>query len=122
VIKVKAYLDKHFRWDEPSTAELKEDGHYEVFGHWGYPFDYDNTYHPDKIYAYIGCICNNETLQIRSGMNGKIIGWYGYLQTYKHIKRGEPDIHGYYARSTDEEVIKYLKYLKEKYFDSYSNI
>jgi len=35
---------------------------------------------------------------------------YHYLQTYEHIPRGEPDKNGYYARSTEEEIIKYLDY------------
>ena len=37
MIKVKEYLDKNFYKLEESTAELKKDGHYCVFGSWEYP-------------------------------------------------------------------------------------
>lgn len=51
-------------------------------------------------------------------IDGKSVSKYSYLQTYEHIPRGEPDINGYYARSTNEEIIKYidgyLKIIKEK--------
>ena len=41
-------------------------------------------------------------------IDGKSVSDYGYLQTYEHIPRGLPDKLGYYARSTDEEIIHYL--------------
>ena len=57
-----------------------------------------------------GISCNNETMQfITFKRDDKSFGIYGYLQTYEHISRGEPDDNGYYARSTQEEVIKYLQ-------------
>ena len=43
---------------------------------------------------------NNETLLIEMIIvDGKSVSKYGYLQTYKHIPRGEADINGYYQRS-----------------------
>ena len=41
-------------------------------------------------------------------INGKSVSKYGYLQTYEHLPRIEPDENGYYVRSTDEEIIQYI--------------
>ena len=123
MIKVKEYLDTYFyQYDgDKSTATLKSDGHYEVHGYWEYPkgiaksendrfkenFKNLNDWIPkDQMELSI----NNETLSIRMIIiDGKSVSKYGYLQTYKHISRGLPDDNGYYARSTDEEIIKYLE-------------
>jgi len=124
MIKVKEYLDTYFYQDDEdkSTATLKSDGHYNVQGYWEYPkgiakseekrFKEDNirdwnSWNPkDQMELSI----NNETLNIRMFIiDGKSVSKYGYLQTYKHIPRGLPDDNGYYARSTDEEIIKYLE-------------
>lgn len=104
MIKVKEFLDKEFISHYPSTAEIKKNGQYCVHGSWSYP---TKEWNDD---FYIGCLSNNETLVFQGIIrNGKGIGLYGYLQTYLHIPRGEPDNYGYYARSTDEEIIQYLK-------------
>lgn len=111
MIKVKKYLDENFISTRPVIANLKSDGHYSVHGQWGYNFDLDsNTGAKNSIW----CSCNNETIQINIVIDGKLDGWYGYLQTYKNLHRGKPDRHGYYARSTDEEIIKYIEYFKQK--------
>ena len=41
-------------------------------------------------------------------INAKSVNKYGYLQTYSHLPRIGPDENGYYVRSTDEEVIRYI--------------
>ncbi len=112
MIKVKEYLDKYFHSKEKSTAEIKSNGHYSVHGSWIYP-EVSEKYYNDMYQGYldvnsIWCTCNNETIQIHVIANKKYIGIYGYLQTYAHIPRGDADNHGFYARSTDEEVIKYI--------------
>ncbi len=106
MIKVKEYLDKYFHPKEKSTAEIKRDGHYKVFGSWIYPPLSDENY--NNNIDSIWCSCNNETLIIHIMINKKFSGFYSYLQTYSHIPRGEVDRYGFYARSTDEEVIKYI--------------
>lgn len=110
MIKVKEYLDNNFYWEEKSTATLKGHGHYDVQGHWGYPKDKPITSKGHFTYDanYIRCDCNNETIQINVIINGHSAGYYGYLQTYEHLPREGPDINGYYVRSTDEEVIRYI--------------
>jgi len=118
MIKVKEYLDEHFKSVIPSTSTIKVNGHYNVQGSWIYPFDYEQTefienseqfYNHLKNLTVISCSCNNETLILRMiVIDGKNVGIYGYLQTYEHLPRGEPDKYGYYMRSTDEEIIKYL--------------
>lgn len=104
MIKVKEFLDKEFISHIPSTAELKKNGQYEVHGLWSYPTkEWSNDF-------FIRCLINNETIVFQGIVkNGESVGKYGYLQTYLHIPRGEPDIHGYYRRSTDEEIIRYIK-------------
>ena len=131
MIKVKEWLDKNLYCsdkDFPET-ELKPNGHYSVHGQWCYPenlytdeideewtkqmklINHESTKIHYKIKPnVIWVTCNNETLQIPYILiDGKSVGLYGYLQTYEHIPRGEPDKNGYYRRSTDEEIIKYLK-------------
>ncbi len=119
--KVKEYLDKYFHIlhvnvvKNRSYGTNKSDG---VFGEWCYPS-------PNKQILYdtgipdiqaplniIKCSCNNQTMQFIIKINGVFVSTYGYLQTYDHIPRGEPDSNGYYARSTDDEVIKYIKSYK----------
>lgn len=109
MIKVKEFLDENFICHEESKSNLKKNGHYEVFGQWSFPsIECDNSF-------FIRCNCNNETLQIWSVKDGKVSGHYSYLQTYAHIPRGEADHNGYYRRSTDDEVIRYLKSLMVDY-------
>lgn len=127
MIKVKEFLDKNFFQIQVSTSELKKNGHYCVHGQWMYRIFYIkvnnetiildiskksmsvfyNTYSTISKFE-ISCFCNNETIQIHVIDNGKSIGKYSYLQTYEHLPR-HPDEFGYYMRSTDEEVIKYIK-------------
>jgi hypothetical protein len=108
MIKVKEFLDENFiQEDYTSTAELKKNGHYNVCGIWRYK---ENT-------LYIRCRCNNETLCVDVIRNDDGVfqngGIYSYFQTYRHIPRGQPDKNGYYLRSTDEEIIRYIKsYMK----------
>ena len=107
--KVKEYLDKYFFSVGTIETTERSNGHLGVYGCWQYPKDYKSIPHPPApIISFISCSCNNETLQIHMNINGKPVGYYGYLQTYEHIPRGLSDSHGYYARSTDEEVIKYI--------------
>jgi hypothetical protein len=101
--KVKKYLDENFIKGEDNKIILggnKEDKEV-ILGDWSYEGKNES------------CVCvtiNNETLQLRCKLNGKYIDTlYGYLQTYKHLPRGEADKNGYYKRSTDEEVIKYIE-------------
>lgn len=102
MIKVKEFLDKNFLVVDKSSAYLKKNGHHCVTGSWSYPTLEFN----DKF--YIRCRCNNETLRIDIiNPHGKK-GIYGYLQTYQHIPRGDADNNGYYLRSTDNEIIKYI--------------
>ena len=124
MIKVKEYLDTYFYQvdGDKSTATLKPNGHYEVHGYWEYPkgikksehdrFEENNfkNYKDWKSKDQMTLSINNETLSIRMIIiDGKDVSKYGYLQTYEHISRGLPDDNGYYARSTDEEIIKYLE-------------
>ena len=116
MLKVKEYLDRKFKGDPDNHISGKG-----VFGEWCYPHDdnletnnerfMDGLPPKDRIVLSI----NNETIIVaRIVINGKFCSKYHYLQTYKHIPRGEPDQHGYYARSTDEEVINYIDgYLQE---------
>jgi hypothetical protein len=129
MIKVKEWLDKNLfpaEWNE--SPVLKDNGHFEVHGSWIYPKDWHGIskkdsegwtseewierlkHPPDHMFINI----NNETMIVGNMcVNGK---WsiYNYIQTYEHIPRGEPDVNGYYARSTDEEAIRYLdEYLQQ---------
>jgi len=124
--KVMEFLDKHLIRsveDKHYSFELKDNGHYKVFGHWTYPkIDYKSendrwnehaknepTMKTWKSKDVISVSINNETLNIKAIIiNGKSVSKYGYLQTYAHIPRTGPDIYGYYARSTEDEVIKYI--------------
>ena len=65
------------------------------------------------------CSLNNKTLTIDIILDGKLSGLYGYLQTYEHIPRGEPDKWGYYRRSTEEEIIKYLTQFYFRHYKLY---
>lgn len=120
--EVKKYLDKNFHIIESSLNERssKDRG---VFGHWEYPKGYNdmdrdiiNKDGSFNISDHIICYCNNETIQFRATLNNESILLYGYLQTYPHIPRGEADKNGYYRRSTEDEVIKYIEFLFEKVF------
>lgn len=115
--KVKDYLDKYFFPMDEITTEERKNGHLGVFGFWQYPKDYKSiTYEESKLIDFknyicpdhIRCFCNNETMTFDISINGKYSGYYGYLQTYAHLPRIGPDEHGYYKRSTDEEVIRYI--------------
>jgi hypothetical protein len=118
MIKVKEYLDKEFRqmWDAKEVvADLKKNGHYCVHGAWIYPHDFEYPPADDRrlgvidLKDHIGVHINNETILLdRIVIDGVCPGKYGYLQTYEHIPRIGPDKNGYFARSTDEEVIRYI--------------
>jgi len=140
VKKVKEYLDKNFHILQVYVVENRSYGTNKsngVFGEWCYPSPDKQILHdtgiPDAITEngvkkqvvigkkeknlhspinIIQCSCNNQTMQFFIKINGVSVSTYGYLQTYDYIPRGEPDRHGYYARSTDEEVIKYIKSYK----------
>lgn len=129
MIKVKEWLDENlFQAEWNCHAELKSNGHYNVQGSWIYPKDWKpmdsdafrglspeereerlkNT--PDHMCIQI----NNETMIVGNMCANNKWSIYNYLQTYEHILRGEPDVNGYYARSTDEEAIRYLdSYLQQ---------
>lgn len=122
MIKVKEYLDANLFSKEKSSAEKKSNGHYQVFGHWVYPEGWNGEKNkfeewcslPEKDRKefvpsnHISITINNETIIVGNIFIDGKCGPYHYLQTYEHIPRGEPDQHGYYARSTDEEIIKYI--------------
>ena len=93
--------------DDDYTLKAKLNGHHGLF----------SLQLSNKEDGTLTVSCNNETMIFRSfKMNPLVnIGHYHYLQTYEHITRGEPDENGYYARSTEEEVIKYIKYLQKEY-------
>lgn len=129
MIKVKEYLDKNFYQCEKCSAEIKKNGHYKVFGTWEYPkgisqsererFNNEAKFDP-QMKNWIAknqmiFSINNETLFIKAIIiNNEAVSKYGYLQTYEHIPRVGPDINGYYARSTDEEIIKYIDEFYQK--------
>jgi len=116
--KIKEYLDEICGVDENSVIRLKDNGHYECFGHWVYPKNYngvglrdwgkmtdeERNITPDHMIISI----NNEKVIVGNmSVNNK---WsiYNYLDVYEHLPRGEPDENGYYQRSTEEEVIRYI--------------
>jgi len=127
------WLDKNFNTEERQDISKKG-----VNGIWVFPFPEDMVYVDSKFrnnefvvidnqtvrkelpgfqklpLNMISCHCNNQTIQFRVIINGQYQKIYGYLQTYDHLPRGEPDTNGYYQRSTDEEVIKYIKSFKYK--------
>ena len=112
--RVKDYLDENFfPIGEIKTIE-RQNGHLGVFGEWVYPKNWipmtvEEFNNGKEEQDYISLLINNETIIVgRICIDGKFCSKYHYLQTYEHIKRGEPDKNGYYARSTDEEVIKYI--------------
>ncbi len=116
---IKKYLDDNYQVMDSgteSTCELKSNGHYNISGHWVLVHTDDltdyKTVSKDGQLKFKQCIrvgINNETIRIDVIANDRTINRYSYLQTYEHIPRGEPDKWGYYARSTEEEVVRYLK-------------
>ena len=103
MLKVKEYLDEHFSRVGKCTVEGNG-----VYGSWIYPKGCE----PDV--DHISLHINNETITNRIYIDGKYVSKYSYLQTYQHIPRGKPDINGYYRRSTDDEVIRYIdSYLQQ---------
>ena len=109
MLKVRDYLDQKMTPDGVSYVGKKPNGHYQVFGSWIHNIDNNQ----------IKCTINNETITIAIILNYKHSGLFGYLQTYEHIPRGEPDIHGYYQRSTNDEIIKYIE---EHYFQKITQL
>lgn len=119
--KVKEYLDEYFSPIGETSCIIKDNGYYKVSGSWEYPENIHDKFiksndfmklsneerlkykSPENISIHI----NNETIIINTIVDG-IKNKYGYLQTYEHIPRGEPDVNGYYRRSTDEEIIQYI--------------
>lgn len=125
MIKVKEYLDEHFYTKEKYTPILKSNGHYNVQGEWFYPKDciYNDTIKPNI--DYICLHINNETIVFGIiYIGGKYHYGYSYLQTYEHLSRNTPDKNGYFARSTDDEIIRYINYyfFKIKNKERYSKI
>lgn len=115
--KVKEYLDKYFFPMDEHTIKERKNGHLGVFGNWQYPKNYKSISYEESLLIdfknyicpdHIRCFCNNETMTFDISINNKYAGYYGYLQTYEHLPRNGPDKHGYYQRSTDEEVIRYI--------------
>jgi hypothetical protein len=129
--KVAEYLDKYFYYklDGSRSSNINKKGE---FGDWIYPqnpkmvkteipifIEKDNemvytSEFQKTTYTSIRCLCNNQTIRFLIKIKGVYQKCYGYLQTYDHIPRGAPDEQGYYARSTDEEVIRYIKIFKNK--------
>lgn len=113
MIKVKEFLDENFKHKE-TVSYLKTDGHYYVDGAWLYSIkqskkiDYKDT--PSKLDNCINCNCNDETLNINVIIEGKNVNQYNQFTTSLKIERGEADKFGYYKRSTDEEIINYIKH------------
>lgn len=123
--KVKEYLDKYFYqapkdsvYYEENSTEEKANGHLCVHGYWQYPKNWKPITNDEFLKSgnwkdyndidHMFCSCNNETIQFHIIINNKMVGQYGYLQTYAHLPRNGPDRYGYYQRSTDEEVIRYI--------------
>ena len=116
--KIKEYLDFICGEDKESVLRLKDNGHYECFGYWVYPKNYkgvgleewsklseeERTIAPDHMIITI----NNEKILCGNMSANNEWSIYHYLDVYEHLPRGEPDVNGYYQRSTEEEVIKYL--------------
>lgn len=111
---VKKYLDSFCISCSDNFLELKSNGYYGLFGSWKYIVE--SEFHPffcDVIpKKHLTFNCNNETLQFWFVDNFKIIGEYGYAQTYSHLPRLEADINGYYHRWTEEEIINYIQKYK----------
>jgi len=113
MIKVKEFLDKVFK-HKNTTAVLKANGHYNVNGSWLYAIQQKKHIEykekPILLDNCILCSCNDETLSVRIILYGKKVGQYNNFYTYEHIIRSIPDEYGYFARSTDEEIIGYLQH------------
>jgi hypothetical protein len=116
MIKVKEYLDLNFKQIGIISADLKKNGQYNIQGNWQYPLDYvfNNSIEREIdgrfiTQDHIEITINNETIILAKVLiNGIFCSKYHYMQTYLHIPRGEADINGYYARSTDDEIIGYI--------------
>lgn len=107
MIKVKEYLDDNFYRIQKCIVELKSNGHYSIQGTWFYPKEC--VIQNSNLTDYIILNINNETIMFHTiKINGKYEGIYRYLQTYEHLSRNKPDINGYYARSTEQEIINYI--------------
>ena len=112
--KVKEYLDEYFYPEGEISTTERTNGHLGVFGTWIYPKNWkpvsnEEFYNGKKNSDHITLSVNNETILVdRICINGKYCSKYSYLQTYEHIPRGLPDSNGYYKRSTEEEVIRYI--------------
>ena len=125
--KVFEWLNSNMFYDKSLVrCEEKPNGHYFVLGTWAYPLerrrltqeDYDRwrlcsneemRLHACDLPEYIEVLINNETIIVGNIYVKNMENLYHYLQTYEHIPRGEADENGYYARSTGEEIIRYLE-------------
>jgi hypothetical protein len=109
MLKVKEYLDEHF--SRVGKCSVEGSG---VYGSWVYPKGWEPIEIGPDV-DHISLHINNETmLTDRIYIDGKYVSKYSYLQTYQHIPRGEADGNGYYRRSTDDEVIRYIdSYLQQ---------
>lgn len=119
--KVKEYLDRNLIRDGKSTCYQKDNGHYSVQGSWYYPkewkqnkiqISFDSS--PDHIQITI----NNETIIVGNMSVDNKWSHYHQLQTYQQIERGLPDDFGYYARSTEDEIIRYIDTFLQKIIEN----
>jgi len=116
--KIKEYLDKRLHCNGGNVIRPKKNGHYELHGIWVYPKNYKGTDWNEwnemtdeqrKISRdHMSISINNEKIIVGNMCVNNQWSIYHYLDVYEHLPRGEPDEHGYYQRSTEEEVIKYL--------------
>lgn len=128
MIKVKEYLDKNLFCTWSIDSKLKKNRHYDVSGTWIYPKNWEprdfNSWNklseeekkliPDHISVNI----NNETIIVGNICVNNEWSIYHYLQTYEHLPRGDADENGYYHRSTDDEIIKYIDGYLQKIKDN----
>ena len=119
--KVKEYLDANLFLIGESSVTEKKNGHYGVQGTWNYPENWYVNFGFDEFYKlseedrknykcpdHISVTINNETIIVGNISVDGVWSKYHYLQTYEHIPRGEADNNGYYARSTEDEIVKYI--------------
>ncbi len=113
MIKVKEFLDNNFKHKE-TTAELKNDGHYNVKGAWSFRVIQKKKVDFKKdIYTLdncISCIIKDEVLKINIVKEGKNVNQYDMFTTSMDADREETDDFGYYKRSTDDEIINYIQH------------
>ena len=116
--KVIEFLNKHFETgnDFHYHFPLKKNMTFSIDEYLNniYQVNYGSKFSPFKTEEKaLYCSINNETIWfIYKFRDEKLISHlpnYSYLQTYKHLPRVYRDKYGYYVRSTDEEIINYIK-------------